>query len=191
MTARVLKAPDVVLDGDERPASLAYREAVESAFAQGCAQGRHEATAGLEDQVAQLRNAVLLEANHLRDAAASAAHLDAAQVVALAADLASWVLEGVISADPAVLAASVVDAVREMSEESSVVLHVHPDVAVALGGAEGVGVNAVRADPDLGFADFRLVADAGMLERRFEESMKALVPELVACLGEARHDVST
>jgi len=191
MTARVLKAPSVVLEGDERPGSTAYRGAVEAAFARGCEQGREEATGGLDSQVAQLRDAVLVEANHLRNEAAATVRLDASQIVALAADLASWALEGVVSADPAVLAASVGGALRTMSEESSVILHVHPNVAVALGGTEGVGVDAIRADPDLGFADFRLVAGTGVLERRFEESMKDLLPELVACLEEARRDVST
>ncbi len=186
MTVRVLKAPSVIIEGEDSSSSAALSEALEAAFSRGREHGRQEATAGLEAAVVELRTALDARGRELDESVAASVRLGAEEIVALATDLASWALEGVISADPAIVAASTERALRAMSGESAIALYVHPDVADVLGNAAALGVSVVRADNDLDVADFRLVADGAMVERCFKQSMKELAPELAACLQGSR-----
>lgn len=186
MTARVLRAPDVVVTDDLTIEPSAIRAAIEDAFRQGQERGRQKATGGLDDDVQALRLAISGATQSLQTEVATATRLDAETVVDLASDLVEWLVEGAIESDPAVLMDSLQRALATMADESGLVLHLHPDVVEVLGDGTRLGVDAVRADPTLARSDFRLVADGSMIERRWRDLITAMQPELANVLSSPR-----
>jgi len=179
VTTNVLKASDVVVLGDnDEIESESVRSVVRDAFEKGQAY----ATQALEREIESLRSAMatLTEAG-CREVAESS-RLDAEVVTSLAADLAAWFLNGVIEADPTLLMPSLQGALTEAAEHDNLVLWVHPLVADALESGDGTASYAVRGDPSLQPADFRLVADGTMIERRWRDALDQVGPHLAASL---------
>ncbi len=181
MTARVLKAPEVAVVAVE-PQRPGFRAALEQAFAQGRAQGHEEATAGLEREIRALCQALTDTVESARAELAVSSRLDAELVTTLAADLAAWFLDGAVEVD----AAAVLDGMRRVLGDSvnvpGAVLHVAPQVAEALGDVAAPGLDVIRPDPALGPADFVLVADTTVTERRWREALDDIRPDVVAAL---------
>lgn len=186
MTARVLRAPDVVVTGDLSIEPSAVRSAIEDAFRQGQERGRYEATGGLADEVEALRSAISEAARPLHEAVATSSRLDAETLVKLTADLVEWLVEGAVEVDPGVLMDSLQRALTTMADETGLVLHLHPEVVEVLGDETRLGVDAVRPDPSLARNDFRLVADGSMIERCWRDLLAAMQPELVNSLTSPR-----
>lgn len=186
MTARVLRAPDVVVTDDLTIEPSAIRAAIEDAFRQGQERGRQKANGGLDDEIQALRVAISGTTQALRGEVATASRLDAETLVELASDLVGWLVDGAIESDPAVLMDSVQRALAALADESGLVLHLHPDVVEVVGDGTRLGVDAVRADPTLARSDFRLVADGSMIERRWSDLAAAMKPDLVDSVSSPR-----
>lgn len=185
MTAKVLKSGEVVVTHDDA-AATGMKLALRQAFAEGLAEGERAATARLAAEIADLRMALATAADTARTELHDAVRLDAETLVGLAADVAAWFLEDVIETDPTVLVASLRGAIAAMADEREIVLHVHPDVADALGPDGPLGVDAVRGDAGLDRGDYRLVADGTAIERRWTEAIATVRPALSAALGSSR-----
>lgn len=183
MTAKVLKSDSVVVIGDHDPVTRAgVQAALHEAYEEGLAEGKRIAAEGLDDEIVRLRAALVDVDDRARTQLAASVRLHAEVMTRLAADLAAWFLDGAIAADPNVMLASLQGATAALADESEIVLHVHPEVAAALGDDHPVAVDAVRADASLQRADYRLVADGASIERRWSEAIAAITQELGSSL---------
>jgi flagellar biosynthesis/type III secretory pathway protein FliH len=186
--SRVLKAPEVVLDQGgkgQTAVSAAFQAAIEDAFNRGREAGAAEATAQLETQVVRLRDELATMLTQARSIVADQVGVDADTLVDLSFDLASWFLDDVALGDPEALSKSLQPALKQLIDETGLVIYLHPAVAERLGDIGVPGASSVRSDPTLDPGDFRLTSDGATVERRWRDALAGLRPELCAALRQA------
>ncbi len=178
----VLKSAHVVVSQDENAAiTPAMREALSEAYERGVADGRAHAgmaTAdALEDVASALRDSVARQV----DAAGARVKLDAATIVDLAADLASWFVEASVRIDPKALVSAAESVVADMSGRVMVELLVHPSLVEAVSGVAPGNVE-VASDPSLGQGDHRVIVGDMTVERVWADAIRDVGPGIAASL---------
>lgn len=189
MTARVLKAPEVVVSETPPVPPESVRAAIEEAFRQGRDVGRAEGSRALDAALATLNETLVTTTAELAARASEGVLLDAALVVDLAADLCSWYLGTTAAGDADLFRAALQGPLTAMADEANLVLELHPDVIDVLGDESRLGAVTVRADPSLAPADFRLTGDATTIEHRWEHAIAELRDELVRAIDMERNDL--
>lgn len=185
MSARVLKGT-VVVDPNAPVDASAADQALADAYQRGREEGAAEATAALESAVAHLTETLAVSSSATTDAVVAAHRLDAQTIVALAADLVGWYLDqGTADHHAAGIDRAVADALGSFDHETSLTLHVAPDLADHLHPPQSV---EVVPDPALGPTDFKLHASDGAVERSWADTIERLRPALVQAVTSATDD---
>lgn len=179
MSARVLKAPEVVVSDAAPMPPEAVRSAIEEAFRQGRALGHSEGSAALDEALLSLRSALAAISAEIWERVAAEVRLDADCITSLAADLAGWFLGNTAVADPEIFRAGLQSALTAMGEESNVILELHPSVIEALGDDSRLGPVTIRPDDSLDPSDFRMSGNATSIERRWCDAIADMRPDLV------------
>jgi flagellar biosynthesis/type III secretory pathway protein FliH len=178
----VLKAAQVVVTtDDEATLTPAVRDALAAAHQAGVEEGRAEAEIVSAHALAALAEELKATAERQSEATSTQIALDAEILVALAADLASWFVEGVVHAEPSSLIAAAEAVIAGTSGRSMIELSVHPDQVEAVAGVAPGNVE-VRGDQSLGRADHRVTVGDMSVERIWADAISDVGPAIATAL---------
>jgi flagellar biosynthesis/type III secretory pathway protein FliH len=175
----------VVAAGTDVTLAPEVREAIDEAYEKGFDAGREEAGIARTEAMAALAAALESSGAAQMGAAESRVALDAETIVALAADLATWFVEGAVTAHPGALVAAAENVLAHTSGALSVELFVHPDVVDAVDEISPPGVD-VRGDVSLAPSDHRIVVGEMSVERIWAAAIVDVGPAIAAAVESAR-----
>jgi flagellar biosynthesis/type III secretory pathway protein FliH len=183
VATRVLKAADVrtspvvaLLGTDQeeearRQAQAELDAAVADAYRRGVADGRDAAEREGAGAVPRLVDAVAAAADGAATAAAAQVRADASSLLALAAEMAAWMVGEQAAADAAVLAARLEAALVGLAPTASLEIEVAPAQVDAIAAWAGSGATVV-GNPSLGPGDALLRAGAASADLRLAEAVR-------------------